>query len=250
MPRVVVLCIPVAFNVPFFTALACGGGSWKIEQVPHLQFQQLICRAAQNNFVSCGSCPCLLFCCSLPSLPPSHFSLSTVACCNPWMLVLLLSVCGEVPNFQLSEKELHWNVVISRKETVLVLLNFTMFLNWTETVLQSFMVKILLIHPFLSLYFCISFLLYAVTCNCFSLSYINFNQMDVEHSRPNTVVSITTKPSQRCLPSRGPLNIPLPCQWPELIQSTSFTWRRCQWVGVAGKVPSWICKCCALFMRA
>lgn len=36
---------------------------------------------------------------SLPPHPPQHFSVSTLACCNPWMLVLLRcccsSVCGE-----------------------------------------------------------------------------------------------------------------------------------------------------------
>lgn len=99
----VVFSTLAAFNVPFFTALACGGGSWKIEQVPHLQFQQLICRAAQNNFVSCGSCPCLFyFCCSFsPQLYCINFGLLqslNVGFTALLLLLLLLPcvyVCGE-----------------------------------------------------------------------------------------------------------------------------------------------------------
>lgn len=86
------------------------------------------------------------------------------------------------------------------------------------------------------------------------LSYINFNQMDVGYS-PQSFQLLSPARDTFCLLS-----------WPASIfhyhvndqrsSSSSFTWWRCQlselerqW-DMRGKVPSWICKRCALFMRA
>lgn len=86
------------------------------------------------------------------------------------------------------------------------------------------------------------------------LSYINFNQMDVGHS-PQSFQLLSPARDTLCLLCCPPSIFHYHVN-DQRSSSSSFTWRRCQpselerqW-DMRGKVPSWICKRCALFMRA